>query len=219
MKNAVLVAGEGWHLGVVGIVASKLSRDFNQPAIVLSIDGDSASGSGRSIGGINLIDVLAPASDLLIQYGGHQMAAGLSLKTENIEKFFQRFDDLIAAMGLKHYIPSLDIDGNVDFTELDENFFEHLKKLEPFGCGNPEPIYRFNNLSIDYISPLAEKHTRGVFRDKNNLTMDFIAFNRHISEWPKGRNIDVVGTPKINMFRGYRTFQIQVKDLRPSGEV
>ena len=216
LKNAVLVAGENWHLGVVGIVASKLARDFNQPAIVLSIDGDTASGSGRSVGGVNLIDILAPASDLLLQYGGHQMAAGLSLKTENIPAFFKQFDQLIANMGIKPYLPTIDIDGDVVFSELDENFFTHLKKLEPFGCGNSEPIYRFKKLKVDYIASLADKHTRGTLRDMHGDTMNFIAFNHRLQDWPTNGYVDIVGTPKINIFRGYRTFQIQIKDLKTS---
>ena len=217
-RSAVLVAGEGWHLGVIGIVASRLAREFNAPALVLSIEGDTASGSGRSVGDINLIELLNDSADLLSQYGGHPMAAGLSLKTKDLTNFFDKFCESIKKKRIKPYIPSLDIDGDVLLSELDQLFFSSLEKLEPFGCGNPEPLYRINNLMPINVGPAAMKHSKGQLRDSSNNTISFIAFNINVNSLPTTDHWDVVATPQINNYRGEQSFQLQVKDIHPSEE-
>lgn len=216
--DAIIAAGKNWHLGVIGIVASRLAREFNVPAIVLSMEGDIASGSGRSIGNINLIELLTECSDLLIQYGGHPMAAGLSLSVKDLDKFFDKFCNSIKKTGIPQYIPSLDIEGAVFLSELDQIFFNNLEKLEPFGCGNPEPLYRINNLMPINVIPAALKHSKGMLRDINNNSIEFIAFNIDTNSLPEASHWDVVATPQVNNFRGESSFQLQIKDVRPSNE-
>lgn len=216
LEEAITVAGEGWHLGVVGIVASRLAREFNAPAIVLSIEGDTASGSGRSVGDLNLIDLLSSCEDFLNQYGGHPMAAGLSLTTAEINNFFDAFKAKIKNLGIGSYVPSIDIEGDVFISELDEEFFSYLDKLEPFGCCNPEPLYRFNALSPEYVTSAAQKHSKGTLRDDHNNFIDFIAFNINVDTLPHSGRWDVVATPQINNYRGQRNFQLQIKDVRES---
>ena len=215
-NNVILVAGENWHLGVVGIVASRLAVEFNAPAIVLSIDGDTTSGSGRSVGDINLIELLSDSSECLVQYGGHPMAAGLSLKTKDLFKFFDDFTDSVNRAGISKHTPSIDIEGDVSLRELDPLFFAHLEKLEPFGCGNPKPLYRLNKLTAENVVSATSKHCRGKLRDANNNSMDFIAFNKATTTLPQSNVWDVVATPQINTYRGKDSFQLQLKDIRPS---
>jgi single-stranded-DNA-specific exonuclease len=215
-QNAILVAGENWHLGVIGIVASKLAREFNAPAIVLSIEGEVASGSGRSVENFNLIELLSDSSDLLLQYGGHPMAAGLSLKKKDLMGFFDNFAESIEKTGIQQYIPSFEIDGEVSLSELDQKFFSSLEKLEPFGCGNPEPLYKINNLVPSNVTSAALKHSKGRLRDSNNNSMSFIAFNIDTKSLPTASHWDIVATPQINSFRGENSFQLQIKDIRPS---
>lgn len=215
--GGALVSGEDWHLGVIGIVASRLSRDYHRPSIVLSIEGEKASGSGRSIGNINLIDILNDTSEYLTRYGGHPMAAGLSMNTRNIGPFFEAFNKALKKYTTpQHFIPAIDFDGEVYLQELDENFFKHLEKLEPFGCGNHEPLYRINSLSPKNLARAAEKHTRGVLCDANARSIKFIAFNRSMDSLPQSASWDVIATPQINRFRGNENFQLQIVDIKNS---
>lgn len=215
-KEAVMVAGEGWHLGVVGIVASRLTREFNLPAIVLSIDGDIASGSGRSVGTINLVELLRGSSEFLTQFGGHPMASGLTLERNNIEQFFNKFADTMVAKGIEPHVHQLDIDGVVTISELEASFFNYLEKLEPFGCGNPEPLYQINGLTPINVLPATPKHSRGQVMDIEHNSMDFIAFNIEVNSLPQSEKWDIVVSPQINEFRGRKKFQLQIKDIRAS---
>ena len=217
LEGAALVSGKEWHLGVIGIVASRLSRDYHRPSIVLSIEGEIASGSGRSIGNINLIDILNDTSDYLTRYGGHPMAAGLSLKTEDVPAFFEAFNKALKKYTTPdNFVPAIDFDGEVDLHELDDNFFGHLKELEPFGCGNQEPLYRINGLNPTNLARAAEKHTRGTLCDSNNNSFRFIAFNQDLDTFPDSGYWDVIATPQINRFRGNENFQLQIIDVRSS---
>ena len=215
--GAVLAAGEGWHLGVVGIVASRLARVYNVPALVLSIEGETARGSGRSIGDFNLVELLNACSGFLARFGGHPMAAGLSLKTSNIEGFRDAFREAIATCGVKAMPPVIDYDGEVKIRELDGELFDYLGKLAPFGYANPEPVYRFNELSPVNVAPAAVKHSRGTLMDDEGNAVDFIAFNTDISELPRTERWDVLASPQINSFRGMSTTQLHVKAVRAGG--
>jgi single-stranded-DNA-specific exonuclease len=218
LEGAAVVSGNDWHQGVIGIVASRLSRDYFRPSIVLSIEGDTASGSGRSIGNISLIDILNDTSEYLIRYGGHPLAAGLTLETKKIPEFFEAFNKSLKKYSTPdHFIPSIDFDGELKLSELNKNFFEHLKKLEPFGCGNREPVFRINGLTPTHTAVAAEKHTRGTLCDTDGHPIQFIAFNQHISSMPSSEKWDVIATPQINKFRGTENYQLQIVDFKESG--
>ncbi len=217
LKGAALVAGKDWHQGVIGIVASRLSRDYFRPSIVLSIEGDTASGSGRSIGNISLIDLLNETSDYLLQYGGHPLAAGLSLATARIPDFFKAFNKVLEKYSTPAtFIPAIDFEGEIELKKVDADFFKHLHALEPFGCGNREPIFRINGLTPQHIAPAAEKHTRGTLLDRDHLAIKFIAFNQEISTMPTSEYWDVLATPQINVYRGVKSHQLQIIDFKNS---
>ena len=220
LEGAALVAGKDWHQGVIGIVASRLSRDYFRPSIVLSIEGDTASGSGRSIGNISLIDLLNDTSDYLLQYGGHPLAAGLSLETTKIPDFFKAFNKTLKKYSTPDtFIPAIDFDGEIQLYGLDDEFFTHLQKLKPFGCGNREPILRINRLTPQYIASAAEKHTRGTLLDRDSRAIKFIAFNQDITTMPKSKCWDVLATPQINVYRGTESYQLQIVDFKDSESV
>ena len=218
LVGAALTAGNNWHLGVVGIVASRLTKDYFRPSIVLSIEGDTASGSGRSLGDINLIEILNDTSDYLIRYGGHPMAAGLSLKTEDIPAFFDAFNKSLEKYSTAmSFTPKIDYDGIVELHELDQNFFNHLEMLAPFGHSNSEPVFRINNLIPKQVLPATEKHTRGILSSSSaNSKMSFIAFNQKTTSFPQTPMWDVIAKPQINIFRGRETFQLQILGAKPS---
>ena len=213
---ALLVAGRNWHQGVIGIVASRLARDYNRPTIVLTIQDGDAYGSGRSIPNLNLVEVLSHTSDLLERYGGHPMAVGVGLKTEKIAPFFEAIDrqirSILSSSDLESYVS---YDGEVELRELNSGFFEMLDKLAPFGHSNPKPVFRFNELHVARCSAVGGgQHTRGTFRTREG-DIDFIAFNRSPNEL-YGRTVDVLATPQLNKHMDREIPQLSLVDFHDS---
>jgi len=211
---ALLVAGRDWHQGVIGIVASRLARDYNRPTIVLTIQGDEAYGSGRSVACLNLVDVLSRSSHLLERYGGHPMAVGIGLKVENIAPFFDAMDkEIRSRVNVEDLESFISYDGEAEIHELSPEFFEYLAKLSPFGHSNPKPVYRFNELRVVRCSPVGGgSHTRGTFSGRMGQ-IDFIAFNRPVSQF-HDKLLDVLATPQINRHMNQETPQLNVVDIK-----
>ncbi len=213
---SIIAAGDGWHQGVIGIVASRFARDYNRPAIVLTIQDDEAHGSGRSIGGLNLIKVLSKCAHLLTRYGGHPMAVGLGLRKENIQEFRRVFEETVRSeITQDDLVDSVSYDGVVCLEDLGDEFFSYYEKLGPFGHGNPQPCYRLNDVEVIRTFPIKAGHTKGIIRDRSGNTTDFIAFNMILephSTW------DVVAVPQINEYYGERRRQLQIVDARPVSE-
>lgn len=195
---AILVAGRDWHQGVIGIVASRLARDYNRPAIVLTIQGDNAYGSGRSVGSLNLVEVLGKTSHLLERYGGHPMAVGIGLRTDMISSFFEVLNkEVQKAIISEDLVQHLAYDGDMTLPELNYELFEYFDKLGPFGHSNPKPVFRFTGLEIVRCQAIGNGHVRGTFRSFG-CQVDFIAFNRSIDEFPYQQIVDVLATPQLN---------------------
>lgn len=214
-KNyCILVAGHNWHQGVIGIVASRLARDFNRPAVVLTIQDGKAYGSGRSVGSLNLVKALSNSSDMLERFGGHPMAVGVALDSSNIEKFYASLEK-----HLKHEIADLDLteyisyDGEAEVEELSDDFFAYLKQLGPFGHSNPKPVFRFNDMELVKSYPIGERHTRGVLRNQKHSEIDFIAFNFQQHQF-NGALLDVLATPQINTYRNVSKPQLHIVALQ-----
>ena len=214
-KNyCILVAGESWHQGVIGIVASRLARDYNRPAIVLTIQGDKAYGSGRSVGTLNLVKTLSKSSDILERFGGHPMAVGVALDKNDIDKFYTSLEENIqveiADMDLTAF---MSYDGEAEIEELSDDFFEYLKKLEPFGHSNPKPVFRFNDLELVKSYPIGDRHTRGTFRNQKHAQIDFIAFNFTQSQF-NAALLDILATPQMNTYGKISKPQLQIVALQ-----
>ena len=214
-KNyCILVAGQGWHQGVIGIVASRLARDYNRPAIVLTIQDGKAYGSGRSVGSLNLVKTLSKSSDILERFGGHPMAVGVALDSNNIEKFYASLEKNIqveiADMDLTEYIS---YDGEAELEELSDDFFEYLKQLGPFGHSNPKPVFRFNDLELVKSYPIGDRHTRGTFRNQKHAQIDFIAFNFPQNQF-NAALLDILATPQINTYGHVSKPQLQIVALQ-----
>ncbi len=211
---ALLVAGRNWHQGVIGIVASRLTRDYNRPTIVLTIQGDEAYGSGRSIACLNLVEVLSRHADLLERFGGHPMAVGVGLRTEMIAPFFEAMDQEIRkqlnSSDLENFVS---YDGEAAIHELTPDFFDYLGKLSPFGHSNPKPVYRFNELQVIRCSAVGGgAHTRGILQS-GSAQMNFIAFNRTPAEF-HGKILDVLATPQMNCHLDTETPQLNIVDVQ-----
>lgn len=210
----IMAAGEEWHQGVIGIVASRFARDYNRPAIVLTIQGTEAHGSGRSINGINLIQILSRCSHLLTRYGGHPMAVGLGLAKENIPEFKRAFERIVSEEFQPSDIrDSVDYDGAVSIGDLGDDFFRYYEQLGPFGHGNPQPLFRLDGVEVVRTFPIKPGHTKGILRDRHGNTCDFIAFNMTVTPhvtW------DITAVPHINEYYGEKRRQLQIVDFRPS---
>ena len=210
----IMAAGEDWHQGVIGIVASRFARDYNRPAIVLTIQGDEAHGSGRSIGGLNLIQILAKCSHLLTRYGGHPMAVGLGLHKDKIAEFQQEFEKHVREeLQPQDLVSSISYDGSVNLGELGEDFFRYYECLGPFGHSNTHPVFRINQVEVARTYPIKPGHTKGVMRDLYGNCCDFIAFNMTIDPHTKW---DIIAVPHINEYYGEKRRQLQIVDFRPS---
>ncbi|QSH42076.1 single-stranded-DNA-specific exonuclease RecJ [Lentisphaerota bacterium ZTH] len=213
-RYSILVAGEDWHQGVIGIVASRIARDYNRPTIVLTIKDGKAYGSGRSVGTLNLVEVLYKSSDLLERFGGHPMAVGIGMKAEVIEEFYSSME-----VSIKEQLSDADLedytsfDGEVQLEELDDDFFKYLKHLGPFGHSNPKPVYRFNDLELVKSFPIGKRHTRGVLRNRSNHQIEFIAFNFEHSKFQNSA-MDILAMPQVNTYYNLERPQLQIIDLQ-----
>lgn len=216
-EYALLVAGRDWHQGVIGIVASRLARDYNRPTIVLTIQGDQAYGSGRSVACLNLVEVLSRTSTYLERYGGHPMAVGIGLRADRIATFFDAMEkEIRKQLSADQLTDYLYYDGEIELQELDDSFFECLGSLSPFGHSNTKPVFRFNNLEVVKCFPAGEAHSRGLLRGRCGQ-MEFIAFNRTPNQL-RNRRIDVLATPQINSRYSAEAPQLNIIDVRDSAD-
>ena len=214
-KSSIVLANENWHHGVIGIVASKLTEIYYKPTILLCIEGDIAKGSGRSIIGFDLHNALCETSQFLEKYGGHEMAVGLTLKAENIDKFKADFERLVEDKHVSDIVPIIHIDGQLTSKEIKKEIAQELRLLEPFGEANKMPLILFKNLRIDAIRALSEgKHLKLALKNENQW-LDAIGFNlgELADEYQIGDKVDVVGVLEINDFNDIEGIQINMRDV------
>jgi len=216
--NSIVLAGENWHHGVIGIVASRITEKYFKPTILICLEGDEGKGSGRSVPGFDLHDALVQSADYLKKFGGHEMAVGLSLERKNIEEFKKYFEKIAENQNVKQIVSVINIDCEITKKDLKKEIVEELKMLEPFGEQNKQPLVVYKNLKIASIRALSEgKHLKLALRDENDI-IDAIGFNiGELSEhYLIGDKIDVVGNLEINSFNGQEKVQINIKDIMKS---
>ncbi len=218
-NNTIVVAGENWHHGVIGIVSSKITDMYFKPSILLSFEEDGiGKGSGRSIPGFDLHDALMKCNECIEKFGGHSMAIGITIKRENFEKLKNKLEQIAIEEHINEIVPVIKIDAKINLAEVNKDMVESLKELEPFGEGNKMPVFAFKNLKIDSIRALSEgKHLKLTLKD-NNTIVSAIGFNmgQLAEDYRIGDKIDVVGTLEINSFNGMDSIQINIKDIMKS---
>ncbi|MFW5997030.1 MAG: single-stranded-DNA-specific exonuclease RecJ [Lentisphaeria bacterium] len=217
--HAGLIAwGEDWHQGVLGIVASSLTRSYNRPCIVLTRDRNGLlCGSGRSVKDVDLVRILSESEHLLTRYGGHPMAAGLALEPEKIDAFRESFHDSVRrTLPPEKMHPILDVCGEVFFEEIETGYLHDLPRLEPFGAGNQEPVFVATGVCPRNILPAGSCHSRGKVADSENNTMDFIAFQQSPDDFPSPP-WDIAFRGQFNTFRGQNRPQLQIIEVRRHG--
>jgi len=218
--RVIVISKKDWHEGVIGLVASYIREKYFRPTIVFSSNGKTAKGSARSIPNFPIFDALKKCEDLLINFGGHKMAAGMKISVDNIEKLRKRINEVAKeTISPEDLVPSYYIDACVNLDDLDEDFFDKLKCFSPYGPGNPSPLLLAKKISI--LSPLQTIGKGGVKMilgsDKGKNKFEGIVFGsnnggRKFSE--NSKKIDIVFTPKINKWRGKKNYQIEIKDWR-----
>jgi single-stranded-DNA-specific exonuclease len=224
----IVLQHDGWHQGIVGIVASRITEHYGKPAILVSFDkmeesekcdDDIGKGSGRSVRGLNLVDALHHCSDTLTKYGGHELAAGLSLRRGDVDAFREKINEYAREnFSQEQSAQSLDADCELSPEDMTLELCEQVRLLEPYGVSNPTPVFIAKDLEITEITPISGgKHTRVIFtKDKSAFTaMCFskTAFDLGIFV---GERADVLFNLDINEFRGQKNLQMILRDIRPS---
>ena len=217
--EAIVLADESWHQGVVGIVASRIAEEYCCPTFLICLDGDHGKASSRSYGGFNLFTSLTALSSLLESYGGHELAAGFTITRQNIDEFRR----LICQRAASYYTGGaprtvLDVDCAIPAEMLTLKAIDSLSVLEPCGSGCPKPVLMLENMVIDRITPVGGgKHIRLRLRQGRHLlgAIFFSATPESASIQP-GDVVDVAFNPQINSFRGDDSVQLNVLDIRPS---
>jgi single-stranded-DNA-specific exonuclease len=218
-----VLAGETWHQGVVGIVASRLSEEYNCPAFLICMDRDRGKASSRSYGGFNLFTALTRLSSLLESFGGHELAAGFTISRENIPAFRRGITALAKAFQASGKADTaLAVDCTVDPALLTQENIQALTQLEPCGTGCPIPVFCVEDAVVTQLTEVGGgKHLRLSLRCGNGQNLAAIFFSQTAlrSGISPGDTVDVAFTPQINEFRGSRSVQLNVVDLRLSGEL
>ena len=211
--HVLVVSGEGWNPGLVGLTAGRLCERWHLPAVVLSIRGEEAIGSCRSIPGVNIYHMLAACADLLVRFGGHEQAAGLTVRPESIPALRDRLEQVISAeVPPECFIPSRDYDLTVPFSTWTPETLGLLDQLEPTGCGNPPPLFRLENVSVQSLRRVGRdgSHLKLSLLDPDNTLFEAIAFSFGEAADQSPTKLDLLYRPTLNEFRGRTTIEAQV---------
>ena len=219
-RNALVLSSEEWHQGVVGIVASRLSEKYAAPSFMIHLKDGSGKGSCRSYGGFNLFSALESCSDLLDGFGGHELAAGFTIPEENIDTFRQRMNRFVkAASGGERAVSCLEVDAAISNpADMTLEQVDHLAQLEPYGSGNPRPVFALLGATVDVLQPVGQGKHLKLRLSKGTCRFDAIFFSmtEETCGVAAGMRVDAAFYLQANTFRGNTTLQLQLIDIRPS---
>ncbi len=218
--RAIVLASEKWHPGVIGIVASRVVEQYHRPTVLIALEGDHGKGSGRSIGGFNLYEALEECQELLTRFGGHKYAAGLTIEANKVEAFGERLKGVAAErLQPEKLIPTLKIDVPITLEQADQELYDALSALAPFGPQNMRPVLVARNLEVvGYPRVVGQNHLKFKVR-QNDRVLDVIAFDmgKRLGDLDLGKaNLSLVFVLEENKWQGRSSLQMRVKDLRVS---
>ena len=217
MKDRVVVVdGENWHHGVIGIVASGVTERCGKPCMIISRGETEAKGSGRSIEGFSLFEAICACGDLLIKFGGHPMAAGITLKPENIEAFRKRINQYAAEHFPQMPTQTVTLDCKLNPAALSVSMAQSLTQLEPFGNGNPQPVFGLFNMELSNVTPVGGGGHLRLTLEKNGAVITAMRFNTKPEELPYhiGDKIDLAVQLEAREFRGQPSLTVIVRDMK-----
>lgn len=217
MKDRVAVVdGENWHHGVIGIVASRVTERCGKPCMIISRGETEAKGSGRSIEGFSLFEAICACGDLLLKFGGHPMAAGITLKPENIEAFRKRINQYAAEHFPQMPTQTVTLDCKLNPAALSVSMAQSLTQLEPFGNGNPQPVFGLFNMELSNVTPVGGGGHLRLTLEKNGAVITAMRFNTKPEELPYhiGDKIDLAVQLEAREFRGQPSLTVIVRDMK-----
>jgi single-stranded-DNA-specific exonuclease len=217
-RRTLVLSGHDWHRGVLGIVASRLVGKYHRPTLLLDVRDGMAVGSGRSIDGFNLHQALQRLSHLFERFGGHYHAAGFTLKVSHVQALTNELEDLAQeVLSEDDLIPRIEIDRSISLSDLNPETIRDIQSLAPFGSGNPEPLFHSQNLDVIHSMIVGERHLK-LKVGQGERVMEAIGFD--FSDWHplQGEAIDMVFTPEINEWQGYKKIQLKIVDLQVTGK-
>ena len=220
--KVIILTSDSWHLGVIGIVASKITDRYGLPSILISFDGDTGKGSGRSVKGFNINEAISYCKEYLTKYGGHELAAGLTITRENVPAFRKMINDYARAnFDFDHVYTYLDADFELTTDLISEESVAEIAKLEPYGLHNNEPLFYMRDMDIREITSIGEgKHCKlTIEKDGKTYTGVYFGMAADNFPYPCGMKADFLFTLGINEFRGIRTVQLYIRDVRPESEL
>ena len=217
-RKSTVVYNENWHKGVIGIVASRLTEKYYRPTIVLTRSNEHVAGSARSVYGYDLYEALCGCSDLLIQFGGHKYAAGLTMAPEMVEAFSQRFEEVVnATITDDLLVQEIRIDTELNLNQIEPKFFRILNQFGPFGPENMSPVFVTKNVYVSgNASMVGNNHIKMTVMQEGSPGFDCIAFNlgEYLPKLTKGIPFDICYTIEENIWRERRSIQLNIKGIR-----
>src|SRR3954447_13483354 len=221
--NVLVVGGDGWHRGVIGIAASKLVDQYHKPAIVLSVDGEVAHGSCRSIPAFDMLDALERCADLFLRFGGHQQAAGLTMDAAKVPESRARINaHANQVLEPDHLRPRLRIDGHLNLKHITAEFVDGLNAVAPFGCGNPRPVFHAMPVEIvDGPRPLKERHLKMTFRQdgRSFRAIAWRAAERAAFLTDHRAGVNLAFSLDQNQYQGETYLELSVADVKSLSDV
>ncbi len=219
-NSVIVVSGEGWHNGIIGIVSSRITEIFYKPSVVITInESGEGKASGRSIKGFNLFDALEQCGHLLIKYGGHELAAGLTIEKDRIEEFNKVINEYAEnVLDDEMIIPTIDIDAKINPDDVCKSVITELAKLEPCGIGNRQPVFCIKDAKITNIRETQGGNHAFLTLEKDGVKIDAPGFNMQseLAEFSVGDYADIAGVMGTNEFRGDISYQLVLKGIRYS---
>lgn len=225
-EHVIVLSSDTWHHGVIGIVASRLTERYNLPSILISFDGSDdnrniGKGSARSVKGLNLVEALAACEDTLCKYGGHELAAGLTIERGKLEEFREKLDKYVGEhLENDSGAQTFGIETEIYPDDVSEETVKSISILEPFGAGNPIPLFIIRNTIITQLTQLSlGKHTK-MLAERDGITLSVVCFGSNLIKegFAVGDEVDVVCSMDINEFRGTRSVQLVARDIDYSEE-
>ncbi len=219
-RRVLVLSGEGWNPGVIGIIAARLVERYSKPCVLISVMGKEARGSARSVEGFSIIEAIRSQQEHLEKCGGHPMAAGLSLKTERLSAFAQGIEDYAREQFRVMPVPTLGVDTVLRLSEATLENIRQMERLEPFGAGNPQPVLAFLGVRVAKIAPMGKdgNHLR-LTLEQDGTTAQAVLFGVGPEGFPleEGELADVAAALSVNVFNGTEKPQIRVLSIRPHG--
>lgn len=218
-KYSTVVFKEGWHKGVIGIVASRLTETYYRPTLVFTKSGDKLAASARSVKGFDIYNALLECTEFIEQFGGHKYAAGLTLSPKNFKKFKAKFEEVVKKTIDKELLtPEITVDAEIDFTEITPKFFRIVQQMAPFGPQNMKPVFMTNNVRDNGFGKKVganQDHLKlNLFQAENKQTLNAIGFGM-ANKFSKVKNdFNIVYTLDENEWNGHKSIQLVLKDLK-----